>query len=224
VTERQALIEHLSQFALEGRWQLLQEKVGWRTKHIALILEDIYQPQNASAVLRTADCFGIQDVHIVEDRNEYEVNPDVALGSSNWVSMQKYENIETCIQQVKEKGYRVVATSPLQNAVPISDFDVSRPFALMFGTEKRGLSEKAFSLADERVYIPMYGFTESFNISVSAAICCHEFSERLRRSTVDWKLSPEEAEDVLLNWLRVSVRSSAQIEARFLKEFKSKNP
>ncbi len=227
MAEHQALIDHLSQFASEGRLELFKGKIKWRTKHLSLVLEDIYQPQNASAVLRSADCFGIQDVHVIENSNEYDVNPDVALGSSNWVNLHRYNdsqnNTKACLTELKKQGYHLVATSPLQQAKPISKLSLDKPVALLFGTEMRGLTEEAFDMADESVYIPMYGFTESFNISVSAALCMYDLSTRLRASEKPWQLSEGEEEEVILHWLRNSIRSSESLEKRFLSEAKSKS-
>lgn len=227
MAKHQALIEHLSEFATEGRLDLFKEKIQWRTKHLCLVLEDIYQSQNASAVLRSADCFGIQDVHVVENSNEYDVNPDVALGSSNWVSLHRYNsranNTGACLSELKAKGFHLVATSPLQNAKPISELSLEKPIALLFGTEMRGLTDEAFEMADESVYIPMFGFTESFNISVSAALCMYDLSTRLRVPEVPWKLTKEQEEEVMLHWLRNSIGSSESLEKRFLSEAMNKN-
>ena len=125
------LIEHLKKFATPERFSLFKRIVEERTNYITVLLEDIYQAQNASAVLRSCDCFGIQDVHIVENKNEYSINPDVALGSSNWLNLYKYNNkehnTEDAINSLKNRGYRIIATTPHTNEINLEDFN---PFKL----------------------------------------------------------------------------------------------
>lgn len=216
------LIEYLSGFISENRRQKFVEVIRWRTRHITVVLEDIYQPHNASAVLRSCDCFGIQDIHVIENRNRYTVNPDVALGSPKWLNLHKYKQAEnntlSCLRSLKEKGYRIVATSPHKNDCNIEDLPIDGKLALVFGTELEGISDTVREQADEFVKIPMFGFTESFNISVSAAICLHTLVNRLHRSGIKWQLEEKEKEEVLLGWLRNSINRSELLEKEFLKK------
>ena len=217
------LISFLEGFITEERARLFNRIVGQRTRYITVLLEDIYQSQNASAVLRTCDCFGIQDVHIVENSNEYTINPDVSLGSDKWLNMYRYNseknNTLTAYRKLREKGYRIVATGPHNNDVMLEDFDISRgKAAFVFGTELRGLSNIAIENADEYVKIPMYGFTESYNISVSAAIILSHITSKLFRSDIDWSLSVKERADLKLKWLRETIKSAEQLERQFLSQ------
>jgi len=218
------LLEHITAFITEDRRARFTEVLKQRTRHMTIILEDIYQPHNASAVLRSCDCFGIQDVHIIENRNKYEVNPDVALGSAKWLTLYKYNktqsNTVSCLQSLKEKGYRIVATSPHKDDFTPATLPIAKPFALLFGTELQGLSEEALANADEFIRIPMFGFTESLNISVSAAILLHSLTLRLRNSEVDWALNSQEQTDILIRWAAATVSRSNVILSDFLK----KNP
>lgn len=213
------LIEYMSGFISDNRRQKFEEVIKWRTRHITVILEDIYQPHNASAVLRSCDCFGIQDIHVIENKNRYNINPDVALGSPKWLNLNKYNkndnNTLDCIRSLKEKGYRIVATTPHKDDCNIEDLKVDGKLALMFGTELEGISPLAKEHADEFVKIPMFGFTESFNISVSAAICLHTLVGKLHASNIDWHLSDEEKNEVLLKWLRSSINKADLIEREF---------
>ena len=220
------LINHLASFVTEERWQLMNKIIADRTRYLTVILEDIFQPHNASAVLRTCDCFGVQDVHIIENKNEYTVNPDVALGASKWLNLKKYneteENTIACIKELKSQGYRIVATTPHTNDVDLEAFDLSKgKIALMFGSELPGLTETALEHADEFLKIPMYGFTESFNISVSAAIVLHHLRWKLNQSEIKWQLSDDEKDEILLNWLRQSIKRSEVVERDFYKRKKS---
>ena len=216
------LIAHLSPLVTNNRWNRFQEVLSERTQYITVILENIYQPLNASAVLRSADCFGIQDVHVIENYNDFTPDREVAMGSSRWLNIQRYNeeknNTLHCIQKLKKKGYRIVATSPHKNDCNLQDFDLTKgKTALMFGTEMEGLSDIAFQEADEYLRIPMYGFTESFNLSVAAAVCLQHLSHQLRQENIDWELSESAKDQILLNWLRYSIDRSGIVEKDFLR-------
>jgi len=220
---KKRLINLFSSFKLKKRNDLMLKVLSERTRYITVGLENIYQPHNASAVLRSCDCFGIQDVHIIENSYRYEVNPHVSLGAAQWLNLNLYNetdnNTASCISKLKSKGYRIVATSPSAEAVSVYNFDIKKgPFCLLFGTEKFGLSDEAFSAADELVSIPMYGFTESFNISVSASLCLFHFTERLRKENVSWQLSEYEQSDILLQWYRNTIPQSDAIESQFVRD------
>jgi tRNA (guanosine-2'-O-)-methyltransferase len=220
------LIEHMSEMVTENRLALFKRVLADRTRYLALVLEDIYQSQNASAVLRTCDCVGIQDVHIVEERNTYEVDREVALGADQWLSLHYYkgeqDNISRAVSSLRRKGYRICATTPNNKGKTPENLDLEKgKVALMFGTELNGLSNRALELADECIQIPMVGFTESFNISVSAAITLYSLRKRLEDLTMDWKLSGEEQNELLLNWLRTSIKMSVKIENQFIKNYRS---
>jgi tRNA (guanosine-2'-O-)-methyltransferase len=218
------LLEHLTAFMTEDRRTRFNEVLKHRTRHMTIILEDIYQPHNASAVLRSCDCFGLQDVHIIENRNKYKVNPDVALGSAKWLTLYKYNktqsNTSACLLSLKEKGYRIVAATPHKDDFTPATLPIDKPFALLFGTELQGLSEEALALADEFIKIPMFGFTESLNISVSAAVLLNTLTLRLRNSGVSWALNQQEQTDILLSWAAATVSRSNII----LRDFLKKNP
>lgn len=185
----------------ENKRNLFDRLVQNRTRHIAVALEDVFQSHNASAVLRSCDCFGVQDVHVVENRNHYAPNSEVSMGSDKWVDYYKYPSTLECYNQLRKKGYKIIATLPHENDTMITDLDVSQPIALVFGTELTGLSAEAIDNADGYVKIPMYGFTESFNISVCAALSLFYLTEKMRAdSTIDWRLTPEEQTTLKLYW------------------------
>jgi tRNA (guanosine-2'-O-)-methyltransferase len=213
------LIDYLKKFMSPERVEKVDRIIDDRTRHVTILLENLYQSQNASAVLRSAECLGIQDIHVVENNNQFEVHPDIALGSSKWLTIHQYNQEEnntlTAIQNLKKQGYRVLATMPNQNDCMIDDVDLSVPTAFMFGTELTGLSEEAIALADGYVKIPMYGFTESFNISVSAAILMNVVAKRLRESDIPWQLSPLQRDEIMLDWCRKSLKTPDMIIKRF---------
>jgi tRNA (guanosine-2'-O-)-methyltransferase len=222
---RDQLIAYLSQFMLERRQVLFDEILEKRTDYLSVVLEDIYQSQNASAVLRTCDCFGIQNVHVIENEYNYKINPDVAMGADKWLNIHYYDkqenNTETAIATLKRQGYRIVATTPYQNDTNLEDFDLSAgKFALLFGSERPGISQIAIDNADEFLKIPMHGFTESFNISVSAAICLHHLTWKLHQTDISWQLDYERTQDLKLDWMKKSIKKSKLL----VKEFEKLNP
>lgn len=218
------LLEHLSQCLTPNRIQLFDDVLNMRTRYLTVVLEDLFQAQNASAVLRTCDCFGIQDVHIIENRNDFKVHRDIAMGSSKWLSLYKYNEAENnslkAIRNLKAQNYRIVATSPHINDQELQDFDLTKgKTALFFGSELPGISETILKEADEFVKIPMYGFTESFNISVSAAIILHHLTLSMKNDKrIDWKLSDVEKDQIKLDWFRKSIKRCDLIEKRFQKK------
>jgi tRNA (guanosine-2'-O-)-methyltransferase len=219
-----ALTGYLRTFLTPERSARFEEILRQRTRHLTIVLEDIYQPHNASAVLRSCDCFGIQDVHIIENRNKYEVNPDVALGSSKWLTLHKYNRTENntlaCLSELKSRGYRIVCTTPHKDDHTPETLPLGQKTALVFGTELEGLTPEALSMADDFVKIPMFGFTESLNISVSAAVLLHTLTARLYREGDGWRLSEEESSGVLLAWMMSSIKRSDILAADFLKNYK----
>jgi tRNA (guanosine-2'-O-)-methyltransferase len=227
VMDRQAkrqFLDFLYTFITQNKREHFERVVCERTKYITVVLEDIFQPHNASAVLRSCDVFGVQDVHIIENNNEYRVNPDVALGSSKWLNLLRYNkeefNTPACLEKLKSEGYRIVATTPHRDDVTIYDLPLEKgKVALLFGTEYEGLTKEAIELADEYVMIPMFGFTESLNISVSAAIFLFQLTNRLRLSGIPWKLSEDEQLSIKIQWAKNVVRNPELLEKQFLKNY-----
>jgi len=216
----------LERFMTDERRDQMAQVLAQRTKYLTVVLEDIFQPQNASAVLRTCDCFGIQDVHIIENRNEFNIDPEVVMGSSKWISIHRYNqkqnNTREAIQKLKKQGYRIVATSPHKDDVNLESLDLNAgKLALVFGTELTGISDIVREEADEFMKIPMYGFTESFNISVSAAISMHHLKHKLQQSSIDWQLSEADRQGVYLQWLKRSVKKSDLLVDKFYKDIQT---
>lgn len=225
---KQELIAYLKEFVTSQRWETLNEVLQQRTRHVTVVLEDIYQSHNASAVLRSCDCFGIQDVHIIENDHDFSLSKGVTIGADQWLSLKKYREEEinntlTCFNDLREQGYKIIATTPHKEDVTIDELSIESKTALVFGAELQGLSETALEQADGFVNIPIYGFSESYNVSVSAALCLYEISQKLRdgNSKIDWQLSENEQIDLQLNWLEKSIRASDQLKEKFLEERKS---
>lgn len=216
-------LNYLESFLTENRKTRFKQVLDFRTRYLTLVVENIYYSQNASAVLRSSECYGVMDVHVIENRNKYEINPDVAIGASKWINLHRYNqekhNTRNALKALKEKGYRIVATSPHENQVSINDLDLSKgKLALVFGNEKVGISEVVREEADEFVTIPMHGFTESFNISVSAGICLQALIPKLHKSNINWQLSDEERQGIYEKWVRDSIKNVELIEERYFSE------
>jgi tRNA (guanosine-2'-O-)-methyltransferase len=215
------LIQFLSGFVTPERLALFNKILSFRTNYITVVLEDIFQTQNASAVLRSADCFGIQTVHAIENRNEFQVNADIVRGASNWVSVNRYNqgsmNTVAAINKLKQDGYRIIATSPHEHDVALEDFDLEKgKAAFIFGTERPGLTDIAKNEADEFMKIPMVGFTESLNLSVSVAVTIHHLTDKLRNhSNIDWHLTDQEKQKLLLHWLKLSIKRADLLERKY---------
>lgn len=216
---KKELLIFLSSFLTAERKALFDKVLRYRSKHITVVLEDIYQSHNASAVLRSCDLTGVLDVHIIENYNEYNVNPDVALGSSKWLNLNKYNekdnNTLATYQKLREDGYKIIATTPHRYSKTLNNIDLTQKLAIVFGTELTGISETGINHADEYLRIPMYGFTESYNISVSAALVLFTLTERMRNEDIDWQLSELDHLETLLEWTRRSINKVEGLEKRF---------
>jgi tRNA (guanosine-2'-O-)-methyltransferase len=186
-----------------------------RTKHFTIAVEDVFQMHNASAVMRSCEVFGIQELHVIEERYGKRIDKEIAMGAQKWVDISTYDSVANCVDTLKNKGYQIIATTPHENDCLLEDFDISKPSALFFGTEKDGLSEEIIRKADGFLKIPMVGFTESLNISVSAAIIIQNLTNRLRNSNVNWQLSEEEILEKRLDWTKKSIKDIKRIEARY---------
>lgn len=225
---KKELIAYLSEFISDTRKARFQEVLSHRTDHLRVVLENVYQEHNASAVLRSCDCFGIQNVHCIENRNTIRISDDVSMGSHKWLNVhrhnQKDENTVDTLRALKAQGYRIVATTPHRNDCTIDVLPVDRKLALVFGTELTGITPEVYQEADEFVKIPMYGFTESFNISVCAAICLYELSTRIRKTVPDLHLDEEAKIETHLSWLKKSVDGSALLINNYLEKRKGETP
>ncbi len=189
-----------------------------RTKHFTVAVEDVFQMHNTSAVMRSCEIFGVQELQVIEQRYGKSIDKEIAMGAQKWVDIHRYDTVSNCIDSLKNQGYQIIATTPHENDCLLENFDISKPSALFFGTERDGLSEDVLKQADGFLKIPMVGFTESLNISVSAAIILQDLTNRLRRSDINWQLTEEEILEKRLDWARSSIKDIKRIEARYLEE------
>ncbi len=218
MTADQELTEFLGGFVTENKREKIERVLAERTRHLTVLLEDIYQPHNAAACLRSCDCLGVQDVHVVERGHTYRPKNGVALGSEKWLTMHRYHGAASAIETLKTHGYRLVATTPNEDGYTPATLPLDKPVALLFGTEEHGLSEKALAAADDTLRLPMHGFTQSYNISVTVALTLSRLTERLRESDIDWQLSEAEKSQLTLEFYRRIVKRHDLLEEQFWNE------
>ncbi|MCB4798782.1 TrmH family RNA methyltransferase [Neotamlana laminarinivorans] len=209
------LLEHLETFLTENRLERFKKVLPERTKHFTVATEDVYQLHNTSAVIRSCDVFGIQEVNIVEEVNTKRIDREIAMGAQKWVDLNRFNTVKDCIKSLKENGYQIVATTPHTNDTVLHEFDVTKKSCFFFGRETEGLSDEVLNEADCYLKIPMVGFTESLNISVSAAIILQHVTTKLKQTNVNWQLTEEEMRAKRLDWCKKTLKSYDDIVARF---------
>lgn len=223
MTRKEILLsEHLSRFVSDHKKDFIERVLNERTRHITVVLENIYQSQNASAAVRTCECMGVQDMHIVENTAKYHLNIRVLKGADKWMNLIRHRqenvnNTQICFDQLRSEGYKIYVADPAEDGVSINDLPVSEKIALVFGNELRGVSDYAVSHADQKVRIPMVGFTESLNISVSVAISVNTIIRKLKENGVNAGLTQEEKDQIRLSWFKKIVKRSDLLEREFLR-------
>ena len=205
----------LENILTDNRKERFQQVLAKRTNHFTIAMEDIFQLHNTSAVMRSCEVFGIQQLNVIEERYTKSIDKEIAMGAQKWVDVNRFDSISGCISNLKSKGYQIIATTPHENDCDLDDFDITKPSALFFGTERDGLSAEVLQNADGFLKIPMAGFTESLNISVSAAIIIQNLMSRLHKSDIKWQLSENEILEKRLQWAKNTIKDIKRIEARY---------
>lgn len=208
-------LNYLEGFLSEERLGRFREVLANRTRHITVALEDVYHLHNTSAVIRSCDVFGIQDIQLVESRFGKQLDRKIAMGAQKWVDVYRHKSATTCLEELRNSGYKIVAASPHLHSYTPENLPLDAPIALFLGAEKEGLSADIMEAADMTVHIPMLGFTESLNVSVAAAILLHQLGQRLRASDLPWRLTEEEQWATRFQWAFKSVRSAADVLSRY---------
>lgn len=214
-TSEEQYLSYLEEFITENRKEKFIKVLQQRTNHFTIAIEDVYQLHNTSAVMRSCEVFGIQNLHVVEEKYGKKIDKEIAMGAQKWVDVSRYNSNIDCLKTLKEKGYQIIATTPHDDSCLLDDFDITKPSAIFFGTERNGLSEEVMNEADGFLKIPMAGFTESLNISVSAAIIIQSIMSRLHKSDLNWKLTEAELISQRLAWTKNSIKDIKRIEQRY---------
>lgn len=210
-----ALLEYLEGFITDNRKKGFLKVLQNRTKHFTIAMEDVYQLHNTSAVMRSCEVFGIQELNVIEQKFGKRIDTEIAMGAQKWVDVNRFNTVQSCVDEMRAKGYQIIATTPHNDSCMLHEFDISKRSAIFFGTEKNGLSEEVLHQADGFIKIPMVGYTESLNISVSAAIIIQDVTNRLRQSSIDWHFTEEEILEKRLDWTRKSIKDIDFIEKKF---------
>lgn len=224
MTENDYVLSEFYKIITPNKVSMFERIAPQRSRHLVVGLENIQQDHNASAIMRSMDCLGFQELHLIEKNNSYQFQRDIALGAARWLDVYQHQNppepIYDGIAALKQKGYKIVATSPHHKAVTPQTIDLTQPIALFFGAEKHGISEELFQSADELLHIPMHGFTESFNLSVSAAMILNALRTRLEQSNINWLLPKEAQTKLKIEWCERILNGGPQLAQKFREEFK----
>lgn len=217
--EKQAeTFDYLKKFLTEERLQKIEHFAQESSDFVLPVMEDVYQYRNAAAIVRSVEACGFHHVVALEEENVFNPNLKVTKGADTWVQVEKMSRNISSLEEIKNRGYKIIAVSPEKNATMLPDYEVKEPIALVFGTELEGVSEEILDFADETLAIPMYGFTKSFNVSVAAAICMYELKQKLMKSSIDYKLSEEKLLQMKIRWALNSIKSGEMILEKFLEE------
>jgi len=209
------LLQHLEGYLTEKRIEKFEKVLSQRTKHFTVATEDVYQLHNTSAVMRSCDVFGVQELHIIEEQNSKDIDREIAMGAQKWVDLHRYHSVKDAIRDLKDNGYQIVATTPHEDDNLLEDFDVTKKSCFFFGREISGLSQEVINEADCFLKIPMVGFTESLNISVSAAIILQHVTTKLKATDIKWELTEDEKLEKRLDWCKKTIKSYKEIIERF---------
>ena len=219
-------LEYMTQFLTEERKEVLSRTLDQRTHYMRIMTENMFHPQNASAIMRHCEAFGIQQIHTVEDRCRFDPSVNIVRGTQKWVDVEHHDTTKEALEALKSEGYRIVATTPHRCSVTPETFDVTKgKFALVFGTEHAGISDEVIEVADDFLMIPMCGMVESLNVSASAAILIYMLSQRIRQQVDGWQLSDDEQLKLLTRWTMSSVRDfegilrKAEQSGKFITEY-----
>ena len=208
--------EYMKGFLREERIEVLRRTLNERTRYMTILTENTYHPQNASALIRHCEAFGVQDLHTVETVCKFNPNVDIVRGTDKWVDITRHPSTAEAIASLKSEGYRIVATTPHRESCTPETFDVEKgKFCLVFGTEHAGVSDEIIEAADEYLRIPMCGMVESLNVSASAAILIYMLSQRMRLSSaIDWQLKEREHQELMFRWVMASARDAERVLER----------
>ncbi len=222
--QKAELTAYMNTFMRDERRDKLNNVLDNRTTHFCVAMEDLFYERNSGAIIRTADGYGIQNIHVIEPRDSFKskVTNIISKGAEKWVTKTQHDDIKNgakmCIDELRSQGYQIVATTPHKDGHTIHDFDISKKSAFFLGAEKTGISDIVMEEADDYIAMPIYGFTESYNVSVANGILLHELINRLRNSDIHWHLSEEERSDLFLDWTMKSINSSDMIADKFMEE------
>ncbi|MFP3599518.1 TrmH family RNA methyltransferase [Chryseobacterium sp. SIMBA_029] len=208
--------EYLKQFLTEERVTKIEHFSLESSDFVLPVMDDVYQFRNAAAIIRSVEACAFHKVVAMEEENVFDPNLTVTKGAETWVEVEKMSKNIDSLQNIRDRGYKILAVSLEKNAIMLPDYQVTEPIALVFGTEMEGVSEEVIDFADETLAIPMFGLTRSYNVSVAAGICMYELKQKLIKSEIDYKLSEEKRLTMQIRWAVNSIKSGKEILKKYL--------
>jgi tRNA (guanosine-2'-O-)-methyltransferase len=207
---------YFEEFVSAERKARLKEVLSHRTRKLVLVLEDILDPHNASACIRSSEAMGLQELHVVAPRHAFTPTAGITQGADKWMDIKHHSGIDSCLEHLHERGFTVAAGVLDEGAVPIQELDFSRPMALVFGNEHEGISPQMVAACDQHFYVPMYGFSQSFNISVATALAVHyAVSQRVRIFGANGDLASDDMDALYSRWVFQSVKMGDAMLKRY---------
>ena len=176
----------------------MKQVVQNRTRFHTFVLDDVHKSHNISAIFRSLDGFGFQDVYLIHKQTAMAKHSSVSKGSEKWLSLHHYQDHESCLSSLSSKKYRIVTTSA--DGLPLTEVDWTIPSAIVMGAELRGVHSTIKQASELSIKIPMHGFVESFNVSVAVACIAFYLRRELESSNIDWRFSQKQQDSTLLTW------------------------
>lgn len=190
----------------KDRINKVEKILSWRQPDLRVVLEEVTNTHNASAVVRTCDAAGILNIDVIySEPAPFPVNEAISTRADKWLNLTNYSSAGSCLRRLKEQGFKIAATHLGSDSIPYTDLDYTQPIAIVFGNESDGISEKARQLADYSIKIPMFGMSQSLNISVSAGIILYEaLKQRIEKGYFKSpRLSQRDFEQLRNKWLKI---------------------
>jgi tRNA (guanosine-2'-O-)-methyltransferase len=215
--DHQTTFNYLKRFLTDERLKKIEKYAIESSDFVLPVMEDIFQFRNAAAIVRSVEACGFHKIVAMESENKFSPNLKVTKGAETWVEVQKMPHTLDSLKEIKKSGYKILAVSPEHNATMLPDYNLTEPVALVFGTEKEGVTDEILNFADETLAVPMYGFTKSFNVSVAAAICFYELRQKLIKSAMDYKLTGDKLWELKVRWAKNSIPRGEEVLKSYLK-------
>ncbi len=201
----------MAPFLTHERKQKIETVIKERTLNYQVAIEGLYDQGNVNAVMRTAESLGYLNFHIIETKDEYKKANRVAQGSDRWLELTKWHSTQKFFQNLKKQGFQI-AVSSLNQAISLPLLNLNSPTIFVFGNEKDGVSKDAQKLADVCFKIPMVGMSQSFNISVAAAITLSwARSQVIGQNPKQWPLTPTQKQRVRMAYYQRSLPYSGRL-------------
>lgn len=213
--ELRRVVDTLAPFLSEPRKARIEAALAERSRDVRIVLEDIFDEHNGGAVMRSAEAFGLLDVHLISRVHPFYVSRKVSRGTHKWLRVHKHRHPDEAYAALRADGVEVWASALRGDSRPLTALPTDRPIALVFGNEHSGLSEEALAGADGRFTVPMVGFAESLNISVAAAVSVFELLRARRAAGQLRTLGPAEQARLRAAWYALSVKGAGAILRRF---------